>query len=56
MNLQKDVVILSKDELELTPGMYHIGVRTKFTTVTVGSFDMRGINCDLRRHRTPSER
>lgn len=56
MNLQKSTVILSKDELELTPGVYHIAVRAKFTTVTVGSFDIFGMNCDLRRHGPPSGR
>ena len=35
---------------ELTPSTNHIAVRAKFTTLTVGSFDIIGINCVLRRH------
>ena len=36
--------------MKLTRGMYHIAVRTKFTTVTVGSSAMAGINCALYRN------
>ena len=36
-------------EGELTSCTYHIGVRAKFTTVTVGSSAIIGINCVLRR-------
>jgi hypothetical protein len=32
----------------LTEGIYHIAVRAKFTTLTVGSADIFGTNCALR--------
>ena len=33
----------------LTAGTSHILVRAKLTTLTVGSLDMIGINCDLKK-------
>src|ERR1700730_2157196 len=45
---QEESAFPSRDGL--TTAMYHIAVRAKFTTVTLGSFEMAGMNCDLRRH------
>jgi hypothetical protein len=41
---------------ELTTSTNHIAVRAKFTTLTVGSFDIIGISCDLQQHGSQLER
>jgi hypothetical protein len=54
VSLRKGVIVFF--EVELTPGTYHVAVRAKFTTVTVWSFDMIGIICDLCTNGSPSGR
>ena len=50
---QEDSAFLLK--VELTAGTYHIAVRAKFTTLTLGSSAMIGINCVLYRTYKPLE-
>jgi len=51
---QETLAFLPKDQL--TVGTYHLAVRAKFMAMTVGSFDMTGINCVLRRHASALDR